>query len=129
MTLKTSNLNNKTLTIKSSPKTPTFNLKVGDINYGVIKQHNVIKTTTHDTNIDLTFFVLTKETKISLKIVKDETITVKWNKIKGQFEITDNKTIIISEKSYLSKFSKIFYPSLFGFILVIVLILLLVFLF
>ena len=41
-----SKINNKTLTIKSDLKTPTFNLTVNERDYGVIKQHNVIQTNT-----------------------------------------------------------------------------------
>lgn len=119
-----SKTNNKTLTIKSALKTPTFNLTVNERDYGVIKQHNVIQTNTLNSKIDLTFSVLTKSTKMSLRMLKNETITVKWNKIKGRFEIINNEDIIISQKTYLSKFSKVFYPALGGLILLIILILL-----
>ncbi len=119
-----SKTNNKTLTIKSDLKTPTFNLTVNERDYGVIKQHNVIQTNTLNSKIDLTFSVLTKATKMSLRMLKNETITVKWNKIKGRFEIINNEDIIISQKTYLSKFSKVFYPALGGLILLIILILL-----
>lgn len=119
-----SKINNKTLTIKSDLKTPTFNLTVNECDYGVIKQHNVIQTNTLNSKIDLTFSVLTKSTKMSLRMLKNETITVKWNKIKGRFEIINNEDIIISQKTYLSKFSKVFYPALGGLILLIILILL-----
>lgn len=119
-----SKINNKTLTIKSDLKTPTFNLTVNERDYGVIKKHNVIQTNTLDSKIDLTFSVLTKSTKMSLKMLKNETITIKWNKIKGCFEIINNEDIIISQKTYLSKFSKVFYPALGGLILLIILILL-----
>lgn len=114
----------KTLTIQSAPKTPTFNLKVGTVSYGVIKQTNVIRTTTVDSKLDLTFSVLTKETIFSLTILKDENITVKWNKIKGNFEIASNSDIVISKKSILTKFSKVFYPVLVGSILVLLLVIL-----
>jgi|SRR5690554_2497786 len=126
MSEKTSSLKSKSLTILSANKTPTFNLSIQNRDFGVIKQHNVIKTTTFDSKIDLIFSVLTKTTKISLRMIKDEKITIKWNKIKGQFEIADNNSIVLSQKSYLSKFAKIFYPLLAVFSLLVIFIVLLI---
>lgn len=126
MSEKSSSLKSKSLTILSAKKTPTFNLIVQNRDFGVIKQHNVIKTTTFDSKIDLTFSVLTKATKISLRMIKDEKITIAWNKIKGKFEITDNNSIILSQKSYLSTFSKVFYPLLAIFSLLTIFIVLLI---
>lgn len=108
MNYEASTLKKKILTIKSSPKTPAFNLKIGEVNYGVIKQHNVTQTTTYDTRINLTFNILSTETLISLRTLKDEEITVSWNKYKGRFEV-DNPNIILSEKTNSTMFSKLFY--------------------
>lgn len=122
MSKKTSGLKNKTLIIQSSLNVPTFNLKVDDVDHGFIKKHNVTNLTTYNSKIDLTFSILTKETKISLRMMKDENITINWNKIRGRFELLDNEDIIISQKTFFTKFSKIFYPLIVGLFLLIIIV-------
>lgn len=117
----------KTLTIRSTKDTTNFNLSIDDVDYGVFKRHNVLNSNTLDSKVRLSFHFLTKRTDISIRMIKDEEITVKWNKLKGRFELVNQDDIIISQKTYLTRFSKIFYPILFGVIILIALTFLLVF--
>ncbi len=116
----------KTLTIRSTNDTTNFNLSIDNVNYGVFKKHNALNTNTLDSKIDLSFHYLTKRTDITIRMIKNEDITVKWNKLKGRFELVDKADIIISEKTYLTRFSKIFYPVLALSIILISVIVLLV---
>lgn len=112
MANKSSAVKTKTLTIESTPKTSNFNLIIDKVDFGVFKKHNVIKTTTVDTRVDLVFSFLTKETQISLRVFKDVDVIVSWNRFKGRFELLDAEDIIINEKTVFTKFSKVFYTIL-----------------
>lgn len=128
MDKKSATFKSKTLSIKSSPKTANFNLTINDVNYGVFKRHNVVKTSILDSTVELSLSFLTKTTNITLRVIKDEEVTIKWNKLKGRFEIEDNTDIITQQKTHLTPFSKVFYPIIASVILVVLIILLIVFL-
>ena len=121
-------IKSKSLSIKSAPNTANFNLVIDDVNYGMFKKHNVVKTNTLDSTVRLSLSFLTKVTHITLRIMKDEQITVKWNRLRGRFEIEDNTEIITSQKTQLTPFSKVFYPLITAVVLVCLLILLIIFL-
>lgn len=128
MEQKPKTIKSKSLSIKSAPNTANFNLVIDDVNYGMFKKHNVVKTNTLDSTVRLSLSFLTKVTHITLRIMKDEQITVKWNRLRGRFEIEDNTEIITSQKTQLTPFSKVFYPLITSVILVCLLVLLIIFL-
>lgn len=121
-----SSIKYKTLTIRSTKDTTNFNISINNVNYGVFKRHNSLNSNTLDSKMNLSFHYLTKRTDMVIRMIKDEEITIKFNKFKGRFELLDKDDLIINQKTYLTKFSKVFYPLLGGFILLLVILALII---